>query len=46
MQVAADPEHSNKYHAPPSPPWALIKFWRDSRKKKWKSCSLSEPNCF
>ena len=35
MQVAADPEHPNKHHGtPPSNMHALIKFWRDSRKKK------------
>ena len=35
MQVAADPEHPNKHHGtPPSNTHALIKFSRDSRKKK------------
>jgi len=35
MQVTAHPEHPNKHHGtPPSNTHTLIKFWRDSRKKK------------
>jgi len=49
MQVAADPEHPNKHHGTP-PPLALrmhlLSFQETAGKKKWKSCSLSEPNSF
>jgi len=30
---------------PPPPPRRSVKFWRQGKKKKWKSCSLSEVCC-